>query len=107
MAESMLKHLLAAELRAEEKIGVASRQREHMIQQALDEARAREAEFDAGFEARRAVQLAAAEDRARQHVAELETQHHTRQQELRRLAGRNEAASVEAALELFLGDGKT
>jgi len=99
----MLKKLLAAELRAEAKIGLASRQREQMIQQALDEARAREAEFDTGFEARRGVLLAAAEDRACQHIAELETQHHARQQELRRLAGRNEAVAVEAALALFLG----
>lgn len=103
MPESMLKRLLAAELRAEEEIGLASREREHMIQQALDAARGQEAEFDTGFEARRAVQLAAAEDRARQHIAELEVQHQARQQELRRLAGCNEAAAVEAALVLFLG----
>jgi hypothetical protein len=107
MPESMLKKLLAAELRAEESIGVASHQREHMIQQALDEARAREGEFDTGFEARRAVLLAAAEARARQHIVDLETQHHARQQELRALAGHNEAAAVEAALALFLGEGKT
>ncbi len=104
MPDSMLKRLLAAEMRAEEKISVASRQRELAIRQALDEVRAEEAEFDAGFEARRAIQLDAAEARARRQVAELEAQHQAQQQALRDLAGRNEAAAVAAALALFLDE---
>lgn len=103
--EDVLKRLLAAEKAAEDKVEAADAARRKIIQDALDEARQAELEFEKQAEARRRPFLAAAEQDAKRHIAGLEAESAARMRALREKAAGNEAAAVEAALALILGRG--
>ena len=83
--DDLLKRLLDAELQGEAIVDEASRERERMVQQALGEARAAEASFEAGLGELRRHYLKQSEERAAQAVAELARQYAEHQRELRRL----------------------
>lgn len=102
--EDILKRLLAAEKDAEDKVEAAEAARRKIIQDALDEARRAEIEFEKQAEARRKPFLAAAEEGAQRRIAELEAEAAARQRDLRDKAAANEEAAVAAALALILGE---
>lgn len=101
--EDILKNLLEAEQKAEEQVERADATRKQMIQKALDEARAEQAEFEKQAEVRRKPFLAAAEEGARLRIIEDEATAALQQQNLRKRAATNEEAAVEAALAMVLG----
>ena len=103
--EDILKRLLAAEKDAEDKVEAADAARRKIIQDALDEARQAEIEFEKQAEARRKPFLATAEEGAQRRVAELESESAARMRSLRELAAGNEKSAVEGALALILGLG--
>lgn len=104
--EDLLKRLLEAELKAEAQVEEASREREAMIQQALEEARLAEERFAVRVADLRAPYLAQAEERAAQSVAELRKKYDERSRHLRSLAEEHEREAVEAAFAvLHGGDG--
>ncbi len=102
--EDILKRLLAAEKEAEDKVEAADAARRQIIQDALDEARRAEIEFERQAEARRRPFLAKAEEEARRRVAELEAEAAARQRLLREHAAGNEENAVLSALALILGE---
>ncbi|MEW6132787.1 MAG: hypothetical protein AB1591_06410 [Pseudomonadota bacterium] len=102
--EDILKRLLAAEKEAEDRVEAADAARRKIIQDALDEARRAEIEFEKQAEARRKPFLATAEEGAQRRIAELEAESSVRQRALRDEAARNEEAAVTAALSLILGE---
>lgn len=81
--EDILKRLLAAEKDAEDKVEAADAARRKIIQDALDEARQAEIEFEKQAEARRKPFLATAEEGAQRRVAELESESAARMRSLR------------------------
>ena len=101
--EDILKRLLAAEKDAEDKVEAADAARRKIIQDALDEARRAEIEFEKQADARRKPFLAKAGEDAQRRVAELEADSAAHQRLLRERAARNEEAAVEGALALILG----
>lgn len=101
--EDILKRLLAAEKDAEDKVEAADTARRQIIQDALDEARRAELEFEKQAEARRRPFLATAEEGAQRRIAELEAESAARMRSLRALAAGNEESAVEGALALILG----
>ncbi|KAB2310440.1 hypothetical protein F8A87_08845 [Betaproteobacteria bacterium SCN2] len=101
--EDILKRLLAAEKDAEDKVEAADEARRKIIQEALDEARRAEIEFEKQAEARRRPFLTTAEEGAQRRIAELEAESAARMRSLRALAAGNEKSAVEDALALILG----
>lgn len=101
--EEVLKRLLEAEMAAESRVEEADRRRKQSIQQALDEVRSEEAEFERQVEARRKPFVAAAEEGAQRRVEEMRAASSVEQRALREKAASNEAAAIEAALALMLG----
>jgi V/A-type H+/Na+-transporting ATPase subunit G/H len=99
----VLKRLLDAEIKAEAQLEAADRERERVIQEALDEARTMEERFEAGLAEFRAPILKEAEEDARRQTEELERRYAATAQTLRTAAQRNEEAAVAAALSLLLG----
>jgi vacuolar-type H+-ATPase subunit H len=102
--EEVLKRLLAAEMSAEARVEEADEARRQNIQQALDEVRQLEADFERQVEARRKPFLAAAEAGAQLRVDEMHEASAAHQRQLRELAARNESAAIAAALALILGE---
>lgn len=102
--EDVLKRLLDAETRAEAQVEEASRQREAVIAQALEEARIAEERFLARLADIRAPYLAQGGERAEQAIAELRKKYEERSRHLRALAESHEREAVDAALAVLLGD---
>lgn len=100
--EDTLKRLLDAELRAEEVVAGADAERERLIDQALADARAVEAQFEARLPDLRASFLGKAETRAAQAIHELERRYAERSRQLREMAQQREREALRAALELVL-----
>jgi len=100
--DAQLQRLLETEARAQGIIDDASRQRQHLIDEALAAAREAEARFEAGRGELRAPFLHEAQGRAEQAVAELARKYGERQRMLRELASRHETEAVDAALTLLL-----
>jgi len=100
--EDALKRLLEAEAKAEAIIENAARERERLINEALESARDAEAKFDAGCGELRAPYLKEAQSRAEQAVGELTRKYEERQRGLRELATRHEDEAVMAALAMLL-----
>jgi len=101
--EDILKRLLDAEMRAEAQVEEASRQREAVIAQALDEARLAEERFQARIDGLRAPYLAQGEDRAQQAIAGLKKKHEERSRHLRALAENHEREALDAAFAVLRG----
>jgi V/A-type H+-transporting ATPase subunit G/H len=102
--EDILKRLLVVEMEAEDQVQQADAERRKMIQDALDQARLDEIEFEKRTESRRKPFLAAAEDGAQRRIAELESATVARQRMLREQAAGNEEAAISATLSLILGE---
>lgn len=103
--EDALKRLLDAEAKAEAIIENATRERDRLINEALESARDTEARFEAGSADLRAPYLKEAEARAEQAVSELTRKYEERQRSLRDLASRHEDEAVAAAMTLLLDPG--
>lgn len=104
--EDVLKRLLSAEKQAETRVEEADATRKKLIQDALDQARVLQEEFEKQVEARRKPFLATAEEGAHRRVSELETASAAQQRKLREQAMNNEEAAVQAALALILGESR-
>lgn len=102
--EDILKRLLEAEQKAEDQVENADAKRKKMIQEALDQARAEQIEFEQQVEARRKPFLATAEEGAKRRILEEEQATTLQQRNLRERAAINEEAAVEAALAMILGE---
>ncbi len=100
--EDELKRLLAAELRAEALVEEANRERERLIHQARDDARAAEQRFEARLPELRNAFLSKAEERASQAVAELTRRYEERRAQLRAMAKEHEREAVGAAIALLI-----
>lgn len=100
--EDTLKRLLDAELRAEEVVVAAEKEREGLIEQALADARAAEAQFEVRLPELHASFLDKAEARAAQAVHELERRYAERSRQLREMAEQREGEALRAALELMI-----
>jgi V/A-type H+-transporting ATPase subunit G/H len=96
-----LQRLLDTELQAEALVKDAERRREQMIQQAHEDARAAERQFEARLPELRAAFLQKAEERAAQAVAEQERRYAERAEQLRRLAQEREREAIGAAIALL------
>jgi hypothetical protein len=103
--EDILKRLLDAEMRAEAQVEEASRQREAIIAQALEETRQAEERFQSRIDSIRAPYLAQGGERADQAIAELGKKYEERSRHLRALAESHEREAAEAALAVLLGNG--
>lgn len=102
--EDILKRLLTVEREAEDRVQQADAARRKMIQEALDQARSAEVEFNKQAEARRKPFLTAAEEEAHRRIVELEAAAAARQRLLREQAASNEEAAVLGTLALILGE---
>ncbi len=100
--EDALKRLLEAEARADSIIEEANRERERLVNEALQSAREAEARFDERRAEIRAPFIKEAEARAEQMVAELLRKCEERQRGLREQALRHEEEAVAAAISLLL-----
>lgn len=100
--EDALKRLLEAEARASAIIENATRERDRLINEALDSAREAEARFEANRADLRWPYIKEAEARSEQAVGELTRKYEERQRSLRDLATRHEDDAVAAAMGLLL-----
>jgi V/A-type H+-transporting ATPase subunit G/H len=102
--EDIIKRLLTVEREAEGRVQQADAARRKMIQEALDQARTAETEFEKQADARRKPFLATAEEGAHRRIEELEAAAAARQRLLREQAAGNEEAAVLGTLALILGE---
>jgi vacuolar-type H+-ATPase subunit H len=100
--EDILKRLLTVERKAEEQVQHADATRRKMIQEALEQSRSAEIEFEKKAEDRRKPFLENAEEKARQKIAELEAAAAAQQRTLREQAANNEENAVQSTLALIL-----
>lgn len=96
--EDILKRLLDAELKAEALVDEANRERERILNQALEESRVAEAHFESRLPELRAPFLQKAEERAQQAIGELKRRYEERHKQLRALAEEHEQEAIEAAV---------
>lgn len=96
--EDTLKRLLDAEVHAEKLVQEADGERERIMRQALADARAAEAQFEARIPELRAAFVSKSEGRAEQTVSELKRRYAERSKYLRALAEEREAAAIEVVL---------
>ena len=107
MMDDTLKRLLDAELQAQAIVDDALAERDRIIEQAREEARRAEDHFTARIPEIHASFADKAEERARQAIAEMERRYEEDRQALQARAQEGEAAAIEAALTLILGNGKS
>lgn len=100
--DDALRHLLETELRAEEIAQAAEREREAVIQAALEESRREQAQFQARVPELHESFVTKAETRADQTVNELRKRYDERYRHARTQAEQREAEAVDEALELLL-----
>jgi len=105
--ENTLKRLLTVETEAEQLVAQAQKQREQIIQQALEEAHQAEEKFQAKIPEIQASFLKQTETRATQTIAELNKRYEERKERLRSLAEENQQKALEAAIKLLMQVGKT
>ncbi len=99
--EDELQRLLDAELQAEALVKEAELEREHMIRQALEDARTAEAQFEARLPELRNSFLEKAEERAVQAVAEQARRYEERRAQLTRLGRDREEEAIQAAIRVL------
>ena len=100
--EELVKRLLEAERQAEAEVKQASAQREHLIQEALRQAREAEEQFIKGLPSLRAPYRKQALERAEAAIAELKKKYEERERQLRELAEQREQSAIEAAVSILL-----
>ena len=99
--DDALQRLLETERRAEEIVRQADLERERMIQDALQEARREETQFEARIPELHASFVEKAESRAEQTVSELRKRYDERHSRLRQQAEEREGEALEAAFRLI------
>jgi len=99
--EDELQRLLDTELQAEALVREADAKREHMIRQALEDARLAETQFEARLPELRASFLEKARERAAQAEAEQDRRYEEWRQQLQQLAQQREAEAIRAAVALL------
>lgn len=104
--EDILKRLLKVEIAAEAQVQKSDEERKRLIQGALDDVRREEVEFDQQADQRRTPFIQTAEEGAQRRVAEMQEQASAGQRMLRERAKQNEAAAVDAAVALMLGESR-
>lgn len=102
--EEVLKRLLTAEMSAEARVEQADETRKQAIQQALDEVRRMEADFEHQVEVRRSPFLTSAEEGAQRRISEMQEAAIAHQRLLREQAVSHEMAAVDKILALMLGE---
>ncbi|MGB5452923.1 MAG: ATPase [Sedimenticolaceae bacterium] len=102
--DDTLKSLLAAESAASEMVRKAQADSEHLIQNALSEARQQEERFHARVPELQASFVEKSEQRAQQTVAEMERRFEERLSHLRNAADANEETALDAAFHQLLGN---
>ena len=104
--EDTLQRLLAAELRAEKIAAQAEEEQEHLIQQAMADAKADNERFTQRIPDLHRAFIAKAEDRAEQTIAELRRRYDERHIQLRDQAEQREEEALEAAFHVLLDPGR-
>lgn len=100
--ENTLKRLLAVETEAEQLVADANTQREHIVQQALQESRTLEEQFKTQLPEIQASFLKKAQARATQTIAEMNKRHEEKKAQLQALAEENQHKALEAAIQRFM-----
>ncbi len=100
--EDVLQRLLKAESEAEAIAGEANAQRERMVEQALEEARAAEERFEARVPSLRASFIDKAEAQAETTLVELTRRYEERYTELREAAAAREQEAIDSVIEILL-----
>jgi vacuolar-type H+-ATPase subunit H len=105
--DESLKDLLNAESEAEKIVSAGEQQRDRIIQQAMDDARALEQQFHDRVPEMHQSFLDKADERASQAIAEIKMRYDERNKELRELAETHADDAAEDALKLVLaGEGE-
>ena len=102
--DDSLKDLLEAEAEAEKIVTAGERERDQIIRQATDDARALEQQFVDRVPEMHASFNAKAEERAQQAIAEIKLRYDERNKELRELAEQHAEEAVKSALNLILAE---
>jgi vacuolar-type H+-ATPase subunit H len=102
LMEESLQRLLDAETKAQQIHKKADEQRERMIQEALQEAKAKEARFELRIPELHHSFMEKAEARAEQTIAELKKRFNERHAQLRDYAEAREHDALEAAFEVLI-----
>ena len=100
--DKILQRLLEAEVAAERMAQQADDEREHIIQSALQEARAENERFESRIPELHASFIDKAEERADQIINEMKRRYDERHTHLRKLAEQNEEEALDAAFTLLL-----
>ncbi len=100
--DDTLKQLLAAEGAATELVKKAEQDSDHLIQTAVQEARAQEARFEDRKPELHAAFLEKSDQRAKQSIAEMDRRFQERLAQLRSAAEQNEERALEAAFREML-----
>ena len=100
--EDTLKRLLDAELRAQALVDQAFKERDRMVEKALEEARSAEQRFTARIPEIQASFVSKAEERADQTIAELERRFAERRQSLEAMADERRQEAAETAIAVVL-----
>lgn len=100
--DDALQRLLETERRAEEIARLANQEREHKIQQTLQEARREEAQFEARIPELHGAFVDKADARAEQTVSELRKRYDERHTKLRQQAEERESEAREAAFRIII-----
>lgn len=97
-----LKDLLQAEAEAEAIVSAGEKERDRIIQKALDDALDMERQFKDRLPEMQQSFLDKAQERAAQTIAEMKLRYDERNKTLRELAGKHEAEALERAIALIL-----
>ncbi len=100
--DESLKDLLEAEQHAEDIVAQGERQRDEIIQQAVDDARAMEQQFHDRLPEMYQSFTDKAHERAAQSIAEIKVRYDERNKELRSLAEQHAEDAVEHAVKMIL-----
>jgi len=102
--EDTLSKLLAAEDQAQKIIDAALRERDSIVNQAMEEARHAEQQFADRVPEIHQSFIDKAQERARHSIAEMERRFSERQDELQHMAQENHDGALAAALAVMLGE---
>jgi len=102
-----LKDLLEAEAEAESIVSAGEKERDRIIQKALDDALDMEQQFKDRLPEMQQSFIDKAQDRAAQTVAEMKLRYDERNKTLRELAGKHEHEALERAIAMLLDGEQT
>jgi vacuolar-type H+-ATPase subunit H len=104
-AGNVLQHLLDVEGQAEALVRAAELDRDQMVRKAQDDAAAAEARFQQQIPEIHASEMAKAEERAAQAIAELTRRHEERRSRLQQVARDRQDKAIVAALAILTDFG--